>query len=74
MSTKDELGWAIPSQVTCQTCHFSIVDNQANRICRRLPPSPAPDGGNGIWPVVSRDDWCGEWIPADVYRNEDSNG
>jgi hypothetical protein len=33
--------------------------------CRRYPPSRSRFVGNiewqDVWPIVRRDDWCGEW-------------
>ena len=55
---------------TCDLCRFfephRTVDGKGLYTlgdCRRHPPRIAPDGVDGTtsWPLVSIDDWCGEW-------------
>lgn len=47
---------------SCKTCDFEFylgIDHK----CRRFPPIVNIVDGNPIssFPVVSEDDWCGEW-------------
>lgn len=48
----------------CQHCKF-FQTNQSE--CRRYAPSPEGDK-KAHWPTVSRDDWCGEFVPAEGER------
>lgn len=59
----------------CETCRWAIEDRPAGvavvgerqLVCRRFPPTPiaVPTPGNvqilNTFPVVSPDQWCGEW-------------
>jgi hypothetical protein len=61
----------------CGTCEFAaeLFDpdpEDANvRECRRRPPAPQrdlfPDCDplRGVWPLVTLDDWCGEYRPKE---------
>lgn len=44
----------------CGTCRYAdtviVDDDRPEVICRRFPPS-----GDGGWPAMDIDDWCGEW-------------
>jgi len=61
--------------VSCSNCAYSDAGaSPADKndgewmLCRRRAPivsTPANDGysgGDGIFPRVERDDWCGEWV------------
>lgn len=51
---------------TCETCKFHLPardiygDFQESGWCRRFPPQIRADGF-GVWPVVSPNQWCGEY-------------
>lgn len=48
---------------TCKTCRYFYDVMSA---CRRYPPRVLDEAHKtditGIWPEVSRDDWCGEYM------------
>lgn len=46
------------SHETCSSCRFMRVDNDLPR-CHRQPPV----GTTGWWPLVTTQDWCGEYQP-----------
>jgi hypothetical protein len=46
----------------CNTCRF-FQASQAQ--CRRYAPQPTADAKNAHWPVVSANDWCGEYQPSE---------
>lgn len=48
----------------CQTCEFILPNNE----CHRYPPVVVLEGANirAAWPVVSADDWCGEYQAGGV--------
>lgn len=50
---------------TCATCRFSMFAKSSDTgQCRRRTPLAAPyseDEALGYWPLISTDDWCGEW-------------
>lgn len=52
----------------CQHCSFFIADPKDDiGFCRRYPPTliPLEDGEvEATFPVVSRDEWCGEFHRA----------
>lgn len=60
---------------TCQTCRWSAGLHEATCVCKRYAPRPVvivSDGGampDALWPVVSDEDWCGEW--AEDWRTEE---
>lgn len=50
----------------CETCAAFDV---ANTACRRRSPHAVIDQEGaplGVWPSVSVDDWCFDWLPADT--------
>lgn len=62
--------------ITCATCRFWCKQEDRG-VCQRLPPVPdiGPhawhgaslrngDSADGIWPMTSEVDWCGEHKPA----------
>jgi hypothetical protein len=61
----------------CGNCQFFDHQSKAalkpkekdNGLCRYNPPMPQPsaDGGQGVWPVVGKKDWCGHFA-ATVER------
>ena len=53
-------------QKTCSTCRW--FNDGAPGTCRRLPPAPVY-GALGIWPVVNRSGWCGEWDELSVAED-----
>jgi hypothetical protein len=59
---------------TCRTCRFydffDKKDFDLEALCRRHPPAPmvgSNEDRNRLlyanWPLVSSNDWCGEWKP-----------
>ena len=50
-----------PSSQSCSNCRFVHRIGNYDWRCRRYPPVKDPAHLNGIWPVVSDYDWCGEW-------------
>jgi hypothetical protein len=54
----------------CINCRHSRPMNRwdQNRVkCCRMAPRPGiNDGDYAVWPLVLRDDWCGEWAPRDA--------
>ena len=62
----------VPSGHTCAACrYFEVFEDGVVGHCRRYPPPEA--GGMDIdtldyiesrWPIVSNEDWCGEWTEA----------
>jgi hypothetical protein len=64
----------------CATCRYAIKRTDRHTApstffeCRRFPPVPPADRSFdnfdvpfAAWPLVSADDWCGEWeqeLPA----------
>jgi hypothetical protein len=50
----------------CESCvWWEVVEGEIEDgefgMCRRFPPQIAEPGVlNGVWPVVRREDWCGE--------------
>jgi hypothetical protein len=50
------------TEQTCAECRY-FADNAPRSMpleCRRFPPT-LMKGGGYAWPLVRRDDWCGEW-------------
>ena len=56
---------------SCETCRF-FRGRYWEGYCHRLPPrhfeasyigTPTPIG-QGSWPVVHQDNWCGEYLPV----------
>lgn len=48
---------------TCQFCRYFDNDGREDAmfgVCRVRPPVRL-DNGDGAWPGVHEDDWCGEW-------------
>jgi hypothetical protein len=48
----------------CQTCRFVLMESRADAgFCRRYPPTPLAGESefDCTYPVVSPDDWCGEY-------------
>jgi len=48
----------------CHTCRFVLMEDRAEAgFCRRSPPMPVFFDGEieYTYPVVSPDDWCGEY-------------
>lgn len=45
--------------MNCETCKY--YDSQL-QTCRIKPPK-VNGAGNGYWPKVNPDDWCGEYRP-----------
>lgn len=60
----------------CQTCRFwdctpthinplSVKTERIYGFCRKTSPKFISGGlsaGHGIWPITSREEWCGEWV------------
>lgn len=46
----------------CSTCRFFLAEQSQ---CRRYAPQPTADAKNAHWPIVSANDWCGEYQPAE---------
>lgn len=49
----------------CSECEFSEMHEQNDTLfyCRRRAPAILK-GDRGVWPVVSADEWCGEYRKA----------
>lgn len=73
---------SIPS-VHCSTCAYSDDGYSPARradgdwlLCRRRAPVVYADagdgyrGGDGIFPRVARDDWCGEWVQCCINTSQ----
>lgn len=58
--------------VACARCHYFSTADDKGGICRRYPPQVMIVPGNligqfqpaNLFPAVSKDAWCGEYIPA----------
>ncbi|WP_426958741.1 hypothetical protein [Muricoccus radiodurans] len=54
--------------VACTRCRFfddhGVKSAGREGLCRYNPPvsQPSPEA-HGLWPVVSREDWCGHFTP-----------
>jgi hypothetical protein len=51
-------------QQKCLTCYFLRQDERNHDRCHRYAPRPSIDvevNPDPVWPIVSEDDWCGEW-------------
>ena len=57
---------------TCEGCqHFSLIEEEGmvgsgeQGECRAHPPQITGDDSSsyGTWPVIGKDEWCGEWEP-----------
>lgn len=44
----------------CENCRFLDMQEFKDSTCRRRPPFHMQDG-NGSWPSVRHDDWCGDF-------------
>ena len=59
----------------CVSCKFFDMLDNVNGVCRRHAPSPAVIKGNETdvcvvkLPTMKKDDWCGEYIVAEVEGN-----
>jgi hypothetical protein len=65
-------------KVTCSCCRYflPLPNGHRRNQCRRRAPAPrlTYDGRHdllepGVWPVVSPEDWCGDFIPRVVIRS-----
>jgi len=45
----------------CEACRFFHKRQGRWSVCRRFPPTPGAKGAKDGFPVVSADDWCGEF-------------
>jgi hypothetical protein len=47
----------------CETCRYYLPHGYvaAQGLCRRYPPHPADDHGDGGWVSLYAEGWCGEW-------------
>jgi hypothetical protein len=58
---------------SCRDCRYGVDLDSAwdhSMQCRRYPPKPGgaehPRGGlKAVWPIVLRNDWCGEFSSPD---------
>lgn len=50
------------SKWACETCQYYDA-RESLAVCRRDPPIDNAEG-KGIWPAISKTDWCGEYKPA----------
>jgi hypothetical protein len=62
----------------CLRCDFFEPQDDLVGECRRRAPRPVaasgldfndPDAMMALWPVVSQDDWCGEFVEASRNRS-----
>jgi len=62
----------------CMRCDFFEPQDDLVGECRRMAPRPVaasgldfndPDAMMALWPVVSQDDWCGEFVEASRNRS-----
>lgn len=55
------------SEVRCDTCLYCerriFEDAIRGRSCRYRAPILT---GNGLWPLVSKCDWCGSWVDRET--------
>jgi hypothetical protein len=54
--------WAKPN--TCEACRFGFCPRctyPQEIECRRRAPIRDEARGNAVWPMVSRDAWCGDF-------------
>lgn len=50
----------------CDECQYFHPSHGFSRgECRRNPPANNQDNPFGRWPIVGRDDWCGEYHVTD---------
>lgn len=51
---------------SCEVCRFAAVhsDNDGLRFCRRQCPAETGSNGHAKWPIVSMNDWCGDFEEA----------
>jgi len=61
-------------QERCERCRFwgppDTLEEELGT-CLRYPPWPLLLEGSDVWPESARDDWCGEFVPAET-RAEDA--
>jgi hypothetical protein len=69
--------------MTCATCQWcqpadaKQIDPGAHAQCRRWPPTLTrviwlgTPQARSIWPCVTQDDWCGEYLSRDAVRDMD---
>jgi len=60
----------MPANICCADCVY--YKHKANDLafgdCRRHAPRPDQSTPDTFWPIVSRDDWCGEFrTDARIY-------
>ena len=66
-------------KATCKSCRYASVETDSQQIgkeviiCRRFPPTVFPIQTATksvaqivIWPAVSPETWCGEYVPTSV--------
>lgn len=49
---------------TCSTCRYIYIPDEgypSTSVCRRYPPVCLSTSGQGAFPAVGSDDWCGEF-------------
>lgn len=58
------MGEATSDRPTCRGCEYGEALREPTSFrCRRHAPRPGTGNSEGIaWPVVSADDWCGEYL------------
>lgn len=54
---------------TCETCRFFLNNGILVSRCRRYPPWIECEDQTS-WPIVRRDDWCGEHQQEPTYEND----
>jgi chlorite dismutase len=59
---------------SCENCLFSTYSGIGYLACRRYPPQPVtakeylPDRYIIVWPLVKREDWCGEFKKSEESK------
>lgn len=78
MAAKERHGLDGDIEKNCENCRFFAASGgeSTRGDCRRHAPHPAtirlrsyseqgPEAYESYWPVMSHDDWCGEFEPID---------
>lgn len=58
------------AKLSCESCFFYSDPDATEAACRRGPPVAVVGKDFGLWPYVTKDDWCGEWAGASEYADE----
>jgi hypothetical protein len=55
------------NKMECKNCKFFHEINVWGR-CQKYAPRPNVSTDNHMWPVISADDWCGEFLSKSAQQ------